>query len=412
MLAELTACRTPALGSYSYACEHCQATFFGGYNSCRNRYCPTCGGPTRGRWLERVRQDILPVDYFHFVFTLPDSISSLAWANQKLVYDLLFHSAWQTLSQLAADPRRLGGQLGALMVLHTWNQLMREHAHVHCVIPGGALSPQGAWIPARRSKKTGKPYLLCVQAVSRLFRGKFLAGLKQLHASGKLNMPASLSHLTDKQAWEQFLTPLYQKEWVAYGEGPPEGTRGPDAVLKYLARYVAGVAISDRRLISHEGDEVKFWAREPKKPGRSSRKNRRGVQTLSGAEFVRRFLLHILPRGFQRIRYYGLLSNRHRNTKLAQVRLLLGESPQQPLPAEANDPGDSQQEVLAPGSECPNCGKGLLQLVQSVDTPLGWADILLASPFATQSDGSWWEDRLRGHRCRGAPAGKGPRKVA
>jgi len=399
------------MGSYSRACNHCDSLFFGGYNSCRNRNCPSCGGPTRARWLARVRQDILPVDYFHVVFTLPESLSKLALANREIVYGLLFRASWQSLSQLAADPGHLGGQIGALAVLHTWNQQLLHHAHVHYVIPGGALSSAGTWVPARRSKKSGKGYFLCVEALSRLFRGKFLAGLKRLHASGKLRLPPALARLADRRAWEQFLTPLHRQEWVVHGEGPPKGQPGPDAVLKYLARYVAGVAISDRRLISHDGQTVQFWVREPKKPGRSSHKTRRRPSALPGAEFVRRFLLHILPRGFRRVRYYGLLSNRHRQDQVARVRALLGAG------------GTATEETRAPVShrnagtgeslaKCPRCGVGLLEIVPSEETPRGWVEVLLSSAFATESDWSWWRGRLRRNRCRGDPSGRGNQKVA
>ena len=312
------------------------------------------------------------------------------------LYNLLFRTAWRTLCQLAKDPQHLGGQLGAIMVLHTWNQLLQLHPHVHCVIPGGVISPHGSWIAAPVSQKSGKPFLLPVKVVSRLFRGKFLAGLKRLHRKGRLQLPKQLRQLSQERAWNEFLAPVYRKKWVVYGQGPPQGTWKPDAVLKYLARYVAGAAVSDRRLIADDGHSVTFWARQPKQPGSRSRPPRSPMH-LSGVKFVERFLIHVLPRGFQRVRYYGLLSNRHRKTKVAQLRALLRDVKK---PA---DESSCDHPVPQPPS-CPDCGMGVLRQVQHEDGPTGWVPILLSSPYALPSDWAYWGARVTGSpRSRGDP---------
>ena len=345
-LADLAACRTAALGSHAWICDACGHTRVA-HNSCRNRHCPTCGGARRAQWLDRLRQDLLPVPYFHLVFTLPHELSRLAMANRRAVYGLLFQAAWATLRQLSADVRHLGAQTGAVMVLHTWGQNLEHHPHLHCVVPGGGLSPDGQqWIASRQN------FFLPVKSLSRLFRGKFLAGLKRLHRQGKLKLDGKLLPLFDAHDFAAWLTPLYQKEWVVYVQPPLSPQQGPEAVLKYLARYVAGAAISDARLISHERGQVTFRV----KNYRLDRK--RETLSLSGTEFVRRFLLHVLPRGFMRVRYYGLLANRHRATRLARCRELLGVTP--PARDESAQPsvGEGDKDL------CPACGIGQLQLVE------------------------------------------------
>lgn len=285
--------------------------------------------------------------YFHLVFTLPHELSRLALANRRAVYGLLFKAAWATLRQLSADARHLGAQTGAVMVLHTWGQNLEHHPHLHCVVPGGGLSADGQrWIASRDN------FFLPVKALSRLFRGKFLAGLKRLHHQGKLKLDDKLLPLFDAQDFAAWLTPLYQKEWVVYVQPPVSPQQRPDAVLKYLARYVAGAAISDARLISHERGQVTFRV----KNYRQDRK--RETLTLPGTEFVRRFLLHVLPRGFMRVRYYGLLANRNRATLLVRCRELLGVA----TPA-------AEELSPTPSAEldfdlCPACGIGQLQLVE------------------------------------------------
>lgn len=345
-LDDLAACRTASLGSHTWICDACGHTRVA-YNSCRNRHCPTCGGPRRAWWLERLRQDLLPVPYFHLVFTLPHELSRLALANRRAVYGLLFRAAWATLRQLTADVRHLGAQTGAVMVLHTWGQNLEHHPHLHCVVPGGGLSPDGQqWISSPQN------FFLPVKALSRLFRGKFLAGLKRLHRQGNLKLDGKLLPLFDAQDFAAWLTPLYQKEWVVYVQPPLSPQQGPDAVLKYLARYVAGAAISDARLLSHQRGQVSFRVKNYRHD------RQRETLTLSGVEFVRRFLLHVLPRGFMRVRYYGLLANRKRQTLLARCRELLGVT-RPPADESAAKPSTECDPGL-----CPVCGIGQLQLAE------------------------------------------------
>ncbi len=364
VLAELTACRTPALGTHQTYCDQC-GEIFTTYNSCRNRHCVTCGGPARARWLDRLRCDLLPVVSFHVVFTLPGELRRLVLANQYELYGLLFRAAWQTLKQLAADPKHLGGKIGAVMVLHTWKQDLLPHPHLHCVIPGGGLSPEGKWVGSRSSR-----YLVPHQALSNLFRGKFLAGLKRLHQQGKLALAGDLVALSDRRALQQWLAPLYQTKWEVYCQEPPEDCDDPDAMLKYLARYVVGGVISDQRLISHANGQVTFWARQGK-----GKKRYPKPLPLPGVEFVRRFLMHVLPRGFHRVRYYGLLSNSNRE-ELALCRRLVTEHDTARTPqCEPPDPKSSDQPP-----SCPSCGEGVLLLWDREDPP-SWRELLARSPY-------------------------------
>jgi Putative transposase/Transposase zinc-binding domain len=371
VLAQLTACRTAALGGHSWFCDACGEVQVA-YNSCRNRHCPTCGGPARARWLDRLRQDILPVPYFHLVFTLPHELSQLALANRRAVYRLLFQSAWQAMRELAADPRHLGARVGALMVLHTWGQNLEHHPHVHCVVPGGGLAPDGSrWIDSRSPK-----YFLPVQALSRLFRGKFLSALKRLRREGKLRLDDKLAPLADPQRFEHWLTPLYQKDWVVYAQPPVSSRQGPEAVLKYLARYVAGSAISDQRLVSHADRKVTFRIKNYRQ-GR-----RQQTLTLQGLEFVRRFLLHVLPRGLVRIRYFGLLANTQRNTVLPYCRKLLGAAPaaaQVESPPDGNDAAEAPASTDSTPRPCPACGLGHLQPLEHWPRP-SWRDLCARRP--------------------------------
>ena len=248
--AEMAACGTAALGSHTWLCDSCGELQVA-YNACRNRHCVRCGGRRRAVWLERVRQRLLPIQHFHLVFTLPHGeLGTLLLANRRALLGLLFRAAWQSLRKLARDPKHLGAKLGVLMVLHTWGQLLDLHAHLHCVVTSGGLSPEGQWVSSRED------YLVCVQALSRLFRGKFLCGLKQLWREGKLKLEGKLAALKDEGAWEAWLTALYQTDWQVYAKAPVSAAGGPEQLLKYLARYVAGVAISDKRIESLGDDRV------------------------------------------------------------------------------------------------------------------------------------------------------------
>lgn len=373
MLANLTACRTAALGGHAWYCDSC-GELQAAYNSCRNRHCPTCRGLARAKWLDRVREDLLPAPYFHAVFAPPHELCLLVLANRALLLSLLFRAAAATLLALAADPRWLGAKIGILMVLHTWGQLMDLHTHLHCVIPGGGLSLDGTrWVGCRER------FFLPVHVMGALFRGKFLAGLKRLWREGKLKLDGKLSHLADKRQFELWLSTLYTKKWLVYAQGPPSGVAGADRVLKYLARYVSGVAISDRRLVSHAGGRVTFRWKNYARGGRSE------TTSLPGGEFVRRYMLHVLPRGFVRIRYYGLLSNRQRSQELARCRALLAAAPsaapdKAATPLVLETPQGKSCPVLDP-TLCPSCGRGRLRLLESWPRP-SWRQLLARQQVA------------------------------
>lgn len=363
VLAQLTACGTAAMGDHSWYCDSCGEVQVA-YNSCRNRHCPTCRGAARAQWLDRLRATLLPVSYFHVIFTLPHELSRLILANRRLLYGLLFQAAAAALLELAADPRYLGARLGLLMVLHTWGQLMQHHAHLHCVLPAGGLSLDGTqWVHCREK------FLVPVNVLSELFRGKYLAGLKRLWRQGKLKLDDKLSDLSDQRRFECWLSTLYEKNWNVYCQAPLEPDQGPEPVLKYLARYVAGVAISDRRLVSHENGQVTFRWKNYARGGRAE------TQSLSGLEFVARYMLHVLPRGLVRIRYYGMLSNRNRKRDLARCRELLGAttdaSPEAAcLAAPAVQPASSVEQ-----RQCPICGRGRLLPLQSSPRP-SWRQLM------------------------------------
>jgi hypothetical protein len=345
-------CRTAALGGHVDECDQCGARTIL-YNSCRNRHCPKCQSLDKERWLEKRSDELLPVPYFHVVFTVPQELNPLALANPRWFYDLLFDSASKTLQEIAADPKHLGARIGVLAVLHTWGQTLDLHPHLHCIVPGGGLSPDGQrWISSRPD------YFLPVQVLARLFRGKFLAGVKAAYQSGQLKLPDSLQESSRFQA---LLDRLYGKTWVVYSK-PPFGS--PQQVLAYLARYTHRIALTNSRLVRLEGDQVTFTYKDYTQGGRVRE------MTLPVAEFIRRFLLHVLPEGFVRIRYYGLLANRHREGNLKRCReLLAGQAPAE-LPATAS-PGEAWQERLTrlTGKDptlCPQCGQGRLRRIEDL----------------------------------------------
>ena len=291
-------CRTAALGGHVDRCDTC-ATERISYNSCRNRHCPKCGALRRERWVVDRRRDLPPVPYFHVVFTLPAELRALVWQNQKLLFNLLFRSVSRTLSQAGANPRLLGGRIGFVAILHTWGQSLTAHPHIHCIVTGGVLT-DGKWKPAREN------YLLPVAVLSRLFRGKFMAGLRELRAA--LELQGSLAHLQDAAGFAAFTSQLYAKHWVVYCKSP---FRTPDILLRYLGRYTHRVAIANARLLDFDGTHVRFRYRD------YSRGNCMRIMQLHREEFIRRFLLHVLPHRFVRIRYYGTLANRNRRTVTA-----------------------------------------------------------------------------------------------
>jgi hypothetical protein len=338
-LRDIGACRTAALGGHLEYCDGCPHEVMA-YNSCRNRSCPKCQSTARDRWLAERAKELLPVPYCHVVFTVPESLAMLILQNAQLAYSLLFRAVSQTLLEIAADPRHLDAQIGFLAVLHSWSQNLLHHPHIHCVVPAGGLAPDGSrWIPCRRK------FFLPVKVLSRLFRGKFLALLRDAFARGKLQFHGKLTPLRAPARFHAFLRPLQDTEWVVYAK-PPFG--GPEYVLKYLARYTHRVAISNGRLLRLENGRVTFQWRDSKD------NNRIKAMTLDAVEFIRRFLLHILPPGFVKIRHFGFLSNRHRAAALASCRELL------PQPVAATAPILSERQQAAVERRCPVCHTGKL----------------------------------------------------
>jgi hypothetical protein len=337
VMSAIEACRTAALGGHVERCERCARTQIA-YNSCRNRHCPKCQGAAAQDWLADRQAELLPVPYFHVVFTLPAAIGDLAWSNKAVIYDLLFKAAAETLLSLAADPQHLGARIGFTAVLHTWGSAMTHHPHVHMIVPGGGLSPDGTrWVACRPG------FLLPVRVLSRLFRRLFLEGLSRAQAAGRLGFFGAQARLAEPEAFNALLAALRRIEWVVYCKRP---FSGPAAVLAYLARYTHRVAISNSRLIACDADGVSFrW-----KDYRAKERQRSKAMRLSVDEFIRRFLLHVLPDGFHRIRHYGLFGNGVRQANLARARMLLAVA-EKPM-AEAPAP----DAPIEPSRCCPCCG--------------------------------------------------------
>lgn len=344
-------CRTAALGGHVERCEDCAHTRIA-YNSCRNRHCPKCQWTAAQAWLEAREAELLPVPYFHVVFTLPAKIGAIAYQNKAKVYGLLFTAAAETLTTIAADPKHLGANIGVTAVLHTWGQNLDHHPHVHCIVPGGGISPEGdRWIPCRSN------FFLSVRVLSRLFRRLFLDGLEALHAAGELQFFKDLLALKDKDAFRGHLAPLRRSEWVVYAKRP---FAGPAQVLAYLARYTHRVAIGNSRLLDLDDDHVSFRWRDYREL--VGEKNK--VMRLAVGEFMRRFLLHVLPEGFHRIRHYGLFANGHRADKLALCRKLLGV-----LASPANVDGngsDDEVEIVDELPHCACCG-GRMRIIETFE---------------------------------------------
>ena len=303
-------CRTAALGGHVLRCNACAQVEIA-YNSCRNRHCPKCQAGAAQRWLEARQADLLPVEYYHVVFTLPAPISAIAYTNKAVLYGLLFDVAAETLRTIAADPKHLGARIGATLVLHTWGSALTHHPHVHGIVPGGGLSPDGErWVACKPG------FFLSVRVLSRLFRRRFLEELTRAHGAGELSFFGEHAPLADAAAFADWLAPLQKCEWVVYAKRP---FAGPEAVLAYLSRYTHRVAISNSRLLALEEGRVTFRWKDYRAKGRTRYK----TMTLDAGEFLRRFLLHVLPGGFHRIRHYGLVANAGRKDKLAQIRTLL-----------------------------------------------------------------------------------------
>jgi hypothetical protein len=343
-------CRTAALGGHVEQCDACGHRRIT-YNSCRHRACPKCQSLARAQWLQEREAELLEVEYFHVVFTVPEPIAAIAFQNRRLVYDLLFHASAETLRTIAADPKHLGAEIGFLSILHTWGQNLLHHPHVHCVVPGGGIAPDGQrWIGCRPG------FFLPVRVLSRLFRRLFLEQLHQAFHASQLRLRGQLEPLREANAFRAYLAPAAQAEWVVYAK-PPFG--GPRQVLNYLGRYTHRVAISNNRLLDIENDQVRFQWKDYRHGDQSK------TMTLSADEFIRRFLLHVLPDGFQRIRYYGFLGNRYRRDKLEQCRRLLG----MPAPADQTDTAqkdyrDRYEELTGHSlHQCPQCSLGRMLVV-------------------------------------------------
>jgi hypothetical protein len=319
-------CRTAALGGHVEACEDCGQWRIA-YNSCRNRHCPKCQGAAARTWLAERKADLLPVGYFHVVFTLPAEIADIAFQNKALVYDLLFRAASETMLMIAADPKHLGARFGITAVLHTWGSAMTHHPHVHMIVPSGGIAPDGSrWVSSRPA------FLLPVRVLGKLFRRLFLTRLVALYDAGRLGFFGTMGHLTERRAFLRHLAPVRTKHWAVYAKAP---FAGPEAVLAYLSRYTHRVAISNSRLIAFDEHRVTFRYKDYRRDGA----DRQQVMTLAANEFIRRFLLHVLPRGFHRIRHYGLLAGSVRKASLALARELLhaAASPDADTPVEPDD---------------------------------------------------------------------------
>lgn len=349
----IAACRTVALGGHLEACDGCGHQRVS-YNSCRNRHCPKCQSLARAQWIEDRRAELLPVPYFHVVFTLPEEVAAIAYQNKAVVYNILFAATADTLLTIAADPKHLGAQLGFFAVLHTWGQTLVHHPHLHCVVPGGGLSPDGErWVACRPG------FFLPVRVLSRLFRRRFLERLGQAFDRGELEFFSSLQGLRDQESFRRYLDPVRRKEWIVYAKAP---FAGPEQVLDYVGRYTHRVAISNNRLLDIENGHVTFRYKDYHDC--DSQK----TMTLTAEEFIRRFLTHVLPLGFHRIRYYGFLGNRFRQQKLDDCRRLLQMSPQPPRKTDAEAPTDYRDRHAALTGQslsvCPVCRRGRMLIIE------------------------------------------------
>jgi len=361
-------CRTAALGGHLEQCDSCGHQR-PAYHSCRNRHCPKCQSLARAQWLQDRQAELLPVEYFHVVFTVPEEIAAIAYQNKEVVYGILFRATAETLRTLAADPKRLGAEIGFLAILHSWGQNLLFHPHLHCVVPGGGISAdRKRWIACRPR------FFLPVRVLSARFQRLFLEHLQAAFDTGQLRFFASLEHLRDPQAFLQYLAPLRKKKWVVYAK-PPFG--GPEQVLNYLGRYTHRVAISNHRLLNIDHGKVAFRWKDYR------HHDQRKTMTLDADEFIRRFLLHVLPDGFQRLRHYGFLGHRYRQAKLGLCRQLLGvvaiatstsTGPRQDKP----DYRDLYQQLTGKSlRECPVCHQGQMVVIAVLST----SD--RAPPFAT-----------------------------
>lgn len=354
VLRAIAQCRTAALGGHVEQCADCGHQRIA-YNSCRNRHCPKCQGGQRAQWFAAQQALLLPVPYVHVVFTVPHTLNALLRLNRRALYSLLFRTAAATLQQFAADPRHLGAELGITAVLHTWGQTLTEHVHLHCVVTGGGLSPEGHWVDLPKRHRN-RLFLFPVRALSQRFRTLFCAGLHTLRLQGKLRLWGPCAPLTDRVEWAHYQHALACSPWVVHAK-PPFG--GPAVVLKYLSRYTHRVAIANQRLVSIGGGMVRLTYRD------YADHHAVKILTLSADEFLRRFLLHVLPPGFKRIRHFGLLASRGRTDKLRRCRHLLDQHPGAAVSA-APDPGSAPADTVADPTtpHCPACGSHRLRIIE------------------------------------------------
>jgi hypothetical protein len=361
VMGAVEACRTAALGGHVWHCDDCGHSKVG-YNSCRNRHCPKCQGAARAQWVAARRADLLPVPYFHVVFTLPAPAAAIAYHNKRLVYAILFRAASETLRIIAADPRHLGARIGGVAVLHSWGQAMQHHPHVHCIVPGGGLALDGSrWISCPEG------FFLSVRVLGRLFRRLFLEQLGRAHAAGKLRFSGTLADLADPATFKAHCAALRRIDWVVYAKRP---FGSPEQVLAYLGRYTHRVAIANSRLIDMTGDKVWFRWKDYRKQGVNK------VMVLTAAEFIRRFLLHVLPSGFHRIRHFGFMANGHRTAKLARCRALLAgdhDGPNHGNPRADRHRADRHRAadtfVKGWSPPCPCCGGAMIRALPIPRSP-------------------------------------------
>jgi hypothetical protein len=351
VMTAIEVCRTAVLGGHLEQCDHCGHQR-NAYNSCANRHCPKCQSLARAKWLEDRHSELLNTQYFHVVFTVPEEISTIAYHNKRQVYGILFRAAAETLRTIAADPKHLGAQIGFFTVLHTWGSNLLHHPHLHCVVSGGGLSADGSqWIYCRNG------FFLSVRVLSRLFRRLFLEQLCNAFDAGNLEFFSSLESLQDPSAFRNYLAPLREVEWVIYAKRP---FAGPEQVLDYVGRYTHRVAISNNRLLDIAEGKVSFRYKDYRHEAQQK------TMTLQAEEFIRRFLLHVLPEGFQRIRYYGFLANPYRQQKLARCRDLLGTSQPEPAASKVNKDYRDRYEELTGSTlwQCPVCHQGRMLMIE------------------------------------------------
>ena len=352
VMSAIEQCRTAALGGHVEQCDACGHQRIA-FNSCRNRHCPKCQSLVRAQWLEDRQTELLPVEYFHVVFTVPQEIAAIAYQNKAVVYDILFRTTAETLRTIAGDPKHLGAEIGFIAILHTWGQNLMHHPHLHCVVPGGGIAPNGErWVSCRPG------FFLPVRVLSRLFRRLFITQLQLAFDHGELQFFNSLEALRNRVAFAKHLAPATRAEWVVYAK-PPFG--GPKQVLEYLGRYTHRVAISNNRLREFSDGAVTFAWKDYRHESRNK------TMTLDAQEFIRRFLLHVLPSGFQRIRHYGLLANRYREVRLNQCRnLLAAPAPVVVDELENEDYRDRYQRLTGVSlRDCPHCGRGQMVRIET-----------------------------------------------